>query len=156
VIHKVYELLVRARLGTAAHFDEVRLGMQPRVKSLQPSYTGLYPHIGVTLHRVVSPECVAAPYSFRATREQLESFSGLLPASQGQNLVLAVLFVPYLLDSGSNTICRRRLRHPGRRARNLLSLSRLSMSPLSIARSLALSSRLPNYAAAGNDVRRVS
>ena len=31
--------------------------------------------------------------------EQLKSFQGLSPESQGQNLALTVLFVPYSLDS---------------------------------------------------------
>ena len=38
--------------------------------------------------------------SFRAKREQLKSFSGLAPESQGQNLALTVLYLPYSLDSG--------------------------------------------------------
>ena len=33
-------------------------------------------------------------------REQRVSVGGLLPERQGQNLVLTVLYVPYLLDSG--------------------------------------------------------
>ena len=39
-------------------------------------------------------------YRFQAKKEQLERVHGLLPASQGQNLVLTVLHVPYSLDSG--------------------------------------------------------
>ena len=37
---------------------------------------------------------------FRAKREQLEMFQGLMPESKGQNLALTVLFVLYSLDSG--------------------------------------------------------
>jgi len=37
---------------------------------------------------------------FRAKREQLETFYGLLPESQGQNLALTVLCVPCSLDRG--------------------------------------------------------
>ena len=37
---------------------------------------------------------------FRARREQLNCFEGLSAESQGQNLALAVLSVPCLLDSG--------------------------------------------------------
>jgi len=36
----------------------------------------------------------------RAKREQLKRLEGLLPDSQGRNLALALLFVPYSLDSG--------------------------------------------------------
>jgi len=35
---------------------------------------------------------------FRAKRELLDRFSGLLPESQGQNLPVTVLYVPYSLD----------------------------------------------------------
>ena len=35
-------------------------------------------------------------------REALNTFEGLLPESQGQNLALTVLCVPYSLDSGSD------------------------------------------------------
>ena len=43
---------------------------------------------------------VSQYYHFRARREELKRFKGLLPESQGQNLALTVLYVPYLLDSG--------------------------------------------------------
>ena len=43
-------------------------------------------------------------FRFRAEREQLETFEALLPKSQGQNLALTVLYVPYSLDA-------RQLRH---------------------------------------------
>ena len=33
-------------------------------------------------------------------REQVETFEGLLPESQGQNQALTVLYVPHSLDSG--------------------------------------------------------
>ena len=36
----------------------------------------------------------------RAKREQLKSFQGLSPASQGQNLAWTGVYLPYLLDSG--------------------------------------------------------
>jgi hypothetical protein len=47
------------------------------------------------------PACFegAPPHRFRAKREQLKRFEGLLPESQGQNMVLTVLYVPGLLDS---------------------------------------------------------
>ena len=38
-------------------------------------------------------------YRFRAKTKQLETVEGLLPESQGQNLALTVLYVPYSLDS---------------------------------------------------------
>ena len=37
---------------------------------------------------------------FRAKREQTETVRGLLPESHGQNLALAISYVPYRLDSG--------------------------------------------------------
>ena len=40
---------------------------------------------------------------FRAKREQLKCLYGRLPVSQGQNLALTVLYVPYSLYSGSST-----------------------------------------------------
>ena len=40
---------------------------------------------------------------FRAEREQLKTFEGLLPTSQGQNLAFTVLHVPYSLDSSGGT-----------------------------------------------------
>ena len=40
---------------------------------------------------------------FRARRGQLETLEGLLPDSQGQNLALTVLYMPYSLDSGTRT-----------------------------------------------------
>ena len=36
----------------------------------------------------------------QSNKEQLERVSGLLPGSQGQNLAMTVLYVPYSLDSG--------------------------------------------------------
>ena len=41
--------------------------------------------------KVFIPDC------FRAQREKFKTFSGLVIESQGQNLVLTVLCVPYLL-----------------------------------------------------------
>ena len=43
----------------------------------------------------------------RAKREQPMTFSGLEPESQGHNLALAVLHVPYSLDSGQEGARRR-------------------------------------------------
>ena len=37
---------------------------------------------------------------FQAQRKRLETLSGLLSGSQGQNLALSVLYVPHSLDSG--------------------------------------------------------
>ena len=41
---------------------------------------------------------------FRATRGQLERFTGLLPASHGRNPALTALCVPYSLDSGTSRV----------------------------------------------------
>ena len=49
----------------------------------------------------ISGEETSAPDHFQAKRERLEWLKGLLPKSQGQNLALTVLNVPYSLDSGT-------------------------------------------------------
>ena len=43
-------------------------------------------------------QAILAQVRFRPKREQLTTFSGLLPPSQGQNLTLTVLYVPYSLN----------------------------------------------------------
>jgi len=43
---------------------------------------------------------VTEPEPIPSEREELERFQGLLPESQGHNLALTVLCVPYSLDSG--------------------------------------------------------
>jgi len=52
--------------------------------------------------RIQSTYCVSSNccYRFRAKREQLEIFEGLLPERRGPNLALTVLYVPDSLDSG--------------------------------------------------------
>jgi hypothetical protein len=47
-------------------------------------------------------------------REQLQRIEGLLPDSQGQNPVLTVLYVPYLLERGVvRRVYQDELGHPG-------------------------------------------
>jgi hypothetical protein len=50
---------------------------------------------------------IGGPLPSDAMREHLESFRGLLPEGQGQNLALAVLSVAHLFDSGARKIERR-------------------------------------------------
>ena len=47
-------------------------------------------------------------YRFRAGRKHLTRFEGLLPGSQGQNVALTILYVPCLLDSGTQVNLRAR------------------------------------------------
>jgi hypothetical protein len=46
------------------------------------------------------PPPAARGRRFEANREQVEKHQGLSPGSQGQNVALTVLYVPYSLESG--------------------------------------------------------
>ena len=63
-------------------------------------YIYIYRHIYTFDHIYTYLYVRDADGRVRAKREHLQIFHGFLPESQGQNLALTVLYVPYSLDRG--------------------------------------------------------
>jgi len=78
------------------------------LSSLELSDTKVYePQIRARLGTATLFAGEASSCRFRANKEKLNMFSGLLLEIQGQNLAVSVLYVPCLLDTG--TTLRREL-----------------------------------------------
>jgi hypothetical protein len=73
---------------TRTNYHAHALALSLAVTLLRPSRAVRYPHSG----------------HFRAEKEQIKRGLSLSPVSQGQNLALTVLYVPYSLDSGTQEL----------------------------------------------------